>query len=197
MTAGEYTAVAANLAHEGHGAESRASSAAPAAKSASAASSAADAFKAAKAAKADLAPPQVAKTGLPAAGPSKAGANFAAASAAMECARQLAVHGGGQPVHRTSGGQSPQATDLSTAMPWILIQSNTVDGSQIVVEAAAAAATAAAAVARAAALARQQVTALSPTSSPLTVTLNQCCQHPALHSPHCLAIAMRHILALD
>jgi hypothetical protein len=163
VTTGEDTAVA-NLVRQGHGAESRA--------------------------KADLAPPQVAKTGLPAAGPSKAGANFAAASAAMECARQLAVHGGGQPVHRTSGGQSPQATDLSTAMPWILIQSYTVDGSQIVVEAAAA-------VARAAALARQQVTALSPTSSPLTVTLNQCCQHPALHSPHCLAIAMRHILALD
>jgi hypothetical protein len=170
VTTGEDTAVA-NLVRQGHGAESRA--------------------------KADLAPPQVAKTGLPAAGPSKAGANFAAASAAMECARQLAVHGGGQPVHRTSGGQSPQATDLSTAMPWILIQSYTVDGSQIVVEAAAAAAAAAAAVARAAALARQQVTALSPTSSPLTVTLNQCCQHPALHSPHCLAIAMRHILALD
>ena len=158
MTTGEDTAVA-NLVRQGHGAESRA--------------------------KADLAPPQpeVAKAGLPAAGPSKAGANFAAASVAMECARQLTVHEGGQPVDRTSGGQSPQATDLSTAMPWILIQSNTVDGSQIVVGAAAAAAAAAAAVARAAALARQQVTALSPTSSPLTVTLNRCCQHPALHSP--------------
>ncbi len=65
----------------------------------------------------------------------------------------------------------------------------------MVVEAVeAAAAAAGVVVARAAALARQQVAALSPTSSPLTVTLNQCCQHPALHSPHCLAIA---ILALD
>ena len=111
----------ANLARQGNGAESRAASAASAAKSASAASaaSAAAASKAAKAAKADLAPPQVAKTGLPAAGPSKAaaGANFLAASAAIERARQLAVHGGGQPENRASGGQSPQATNLSTAMP--------------------------------------------------------------------------------
>jgi hypothetical protein len=78
-----------NLARQGNGAESRAASAASAAN----------------------APPQVAKASLPAAGPSKAGA-IAAASA-----RQLAVHGGGQPEDRASGGQSPQATDLSTAMP--------------------------------------------------------------------------------
>ena len=107
-----------NLARQGNGAEFRAASAASASKSASAASSAgaAAASKAAKAAKADLAPPQVAKASLPAAGPSKAGANFAAAS--MErVARQLAVRGGGQPEDRASGGQSPQATDLSTAMP--------------------------------------------------------------------------------
>ena len=85
-----------NLARQGNGAESRAASAASAAN----------------------APPQVAKASLPAAGPSKAGANFAAASAAMErVARQLAVHGGGQPEDRASGGQSPQATDLSTTMP--------------------------------------------------------------------------------
>ena len=85
-----------NLARQGNGAESRAASAASAAN----------------------APPQVAKASLPAAGPSKAGANFAAASAAMErVARQLAVHGGGQAEDRASGGQSPQATDLSTAMP--------------------------------------------------------------------------------
>ena len=85
-----------NLARQGNGAESRAASAASAAN----------------------APPQVAKASLPAAGPSKAGANFAAASAAMErVARQLAVHGGGQAEDRASGGQSPQATDLSTTMP--------------------------------------------------------------------------------
>lgn len=110
----------ANLARQGNEAESRAASAASAAKSASAASAAgaAAASKAAKATKADLAPPQVAKASLPAAGPSKAGANFAAASAAMErVARQLAVHGGGQAEDRASGGQSPQATDLSTTMP--------------------------------------------------------------------------------
>ena len=104
---------------KGNGAESLAASAASAAKSASAASAAgaATASKAAKAAKADLAPPQVAKASLPAAGPNKAGANFAAALAAMECARQHAVHGGGQPENRASGGQSPQATNLSNAMP--------------------------------------------------------------------------------
>ena len=88
-----------NLARQGNGAESRAASAASAAN----------------------APPQVAKASLPAAGPSKAGA-IAAASAAMKRAArlglgQLAVHGGGQPEDRASGGQSLQATDLSTAMP--------------------------------------------------------------------------------
>ncbi len=105
----------ASLARQGNGAESRAVSAASAAKSASAASAAGAAAtsKAAKAAKADLTPPQVAKASLPAAGPSKAGPNFAAASAAMERARQPAVHGGGQPEDRASGGQP----GLPTAMP--------------------------------------------------------------------------------
>ena len=84
-----------NLARQGNGAESRAASAASAAN----------------------APPQVAKASLPAAGPSKAGAIAAASAAMKRAARQLAVHGGGQPEDRASGGQSPQATDLSTAMP--------------------------------------------------------------------------------